>query len=196
MFYELARRPTLTKLKLQGCPVGRDEARLLSSKPKDSSSNRLAKLVPTSYHNTSIKMLDMSSNQLVSITCARLLRDILCSNKTMTALNLPWNTFANSTGAVERFADGLGRCIADGLGSNSMLPKIDLSRCDLVDCGVSILAHTLGSRNARLQKLTVVNNSITSTGVGVLLEAMVRSSHCITISTSSATLLGTREQIS
>jgi Ran GTPase-activating protein (RanGAP) involved in mRNA processing and transport len=114
----------------------------------------------------------------------------------MTALNLSWNTFANSTGAVERIADGLGKYIADGLRSNSILPTIDLSRCDLVDGGVCILAHTLGSRNARLQKLTVVNNSITSTGVGVLLEAMVQSSHYITISTSSATLLDTMEQIS
>jgi hypothetical protein len=47
----------------------------------------------------------------------------------------------------------------------------------LRDGGVSILAQKLGS--TKLQKLTLDNNSITSTGVSVLLEAMEQSSHHI-----------------
>jgi Ran GTPase-activating protein (RanGAP) involved in mRNA processing and transport len=82
------------------------------------------------------------------------------------------NAFGQTPGAVE--------CIADGLGSNSTLLKIDLSHCQLEDNSVSILAQTLRSRNTTLQKFTLDNNSITSTGVGVLLEAMEHSSCHIT----------------
>jgi Ran GTPase-activating protein (RanGAP) involved in mRNA processing and transport len=178
----LARRPTLTKLALRQVVLGRDQATLLrvalSKMPSLQSlvltcntlgSAGLAELAPALYHNTSIKVLDISLNLLHS---ARLLRDILRRNKTMTALNLSWNNFGGTTGAVE--------CIADGLGSNSTLLKIDLSGCALEDGGVSTLAQTLGSRNTTLQKLNLGNNTITSTGIGVLLEAMEQSSHHIT----------------
>jgi hypothetical protein len=50
---------------------------------------------------------------------AEIFRDILRRNKTMTVLDLSWNQFGDTTGAVER--------IADGLGSNSTLLKIDLT---------------------------------------------------------------------
>jgi Ran GTPase-activating protein (RanGAP) involved in mRNA processing and transport len=103
---------------------------------------------------------------------ARLLRDIIRRNKTITTLDLSWNTFGRTTGAVES--------IADGLGSNSTLLKIDLTRCGLGDGGVSNLARNLGSRNTTLQKLTLGVNSITSTGVGVLVEKMEQNSHHIT----------------
>jgi hypothetical protein len=68
-------------------------------------------------------------------------------------------------------------CIADGLGFNSALLNIDLTRCVLGDVGVSILAQTLGSRNTTLRKLTSKVIVITSTGVGVLLETREHSSH-------------------
>jgi Ran GTPase-activating protein (RanGAP) involved in mRNA processing and transport len=103
---------------------------------------------------------------------ATLLRDILRSNKTMIALDLSGNRFGETTGAVE--------CIADGLGSNSTLLKIDLANCALGDDDVSILAQTLGSRNTTLQKLSLGSNAITFKGVGVLLETMEQSSHHIT----------------
>jgi Ran GTPase-activating protein (RanGAP) involved in mRNA processing and transport len=77
--------------------------------------------------------------------------------------------FGQTTGAVE--------CIANGLGSNSTLLKIDLSSCALGDDGVSMLAQALGSRNATLQKLFLGTNSITSTGVSALLDAMEQSGH-------------------
>jgi hypothetical protein len=111
----------------------------------------------------------MSDNYLNNMDSAELLRDIIVHNKTMTALDLSWNTFGQTTGA--------GVCIADGLGSNSTLLKIKLSGCSLFDAAVSILAQTLGSRNTTLQKLALGENSITSTGVGVLLETMEQSSH-------------------
>jgi hypothetical protein len=50
----------------------------------------------------------------------------------------------------------------------------------LGDDGVSTLAHTLGSRNTTLQKLNLDMNSITSSGLGVLLETMEQNSHHIT----------------
>jgi Ran GTPase-activating protein (RanGAP) involved in mRNA processing and transport len=100
------------------------------------------------------------------------LREIICRNKTITILDLSGNKFALTTGAVE--------CIAEGLGSNSTLLKIDLSSCALRDGGVSTLAQTLGSRNTMLQKLSLDNNCVTSTGLGVLLEMMEQSSNHIT----------------
>jgi Ran GTPase-activating protein (RanGAP) involved in mRNA processing and transport len=152
----LARRPTLTKLSL-----------VLAS--NDLGSAGLAELAPALYRNTSIKVLDISANCLSDMESATLLRDILRRNKTITTLDLSRNDFGQTTGAVE--------CIADGLGSNSTLTEIDLSGCRLRLVAVSILAQTLGSRNTTLQKLTLANNSITSTSVGVLLETMEHNSH-------------------
>jgi Leucine-rich repeat (LRR) protein len=181
----LARGPTLTKLGLRCCPLDRDGARLLRMTlckipslqsldlaDNDLGSTALAELAPALYHNTSIKVLDMSDNNLNDMESAELLRDILRRNKTMTTLGLSGNKFGKTPGAVE--------CIADGLGRNSTLLKIDLTWCGLGDGGVSILAKTLGSRNTTLQKLTLDDNSMTSTGVGVLLETMEQSSNCIT----------------
>jgi Ran GTPase-activating protein (RanGAP) involved in mRNA processing and transport len=185
VLHALARRPTLTKLGLRRCLLGHDDARLLrvalcnipslqSLVLNDSilGSTELAELAPALYHNTSIKVLDMSDNNLKGMESATLLREILRTNKTMTALDLSGNEFGETTGAVE--------CIADGLGSNATLLKINLSYCRLRDVGVSTLAQSLGSRNTTLQKLTLRWNSITSTGVGVLLETMEQNSHHIT----------------
>jgi Leucine-rich repeat (LRR) protein len=178
----LARRPTLTKLGLRRCVRGHDEARLLrmalcnipSLQSLDLASNylgsaELAELAPALYHNSSIKVLDISENNLIEMDSTILLRDILRSNKTMAALDLSGNTFGLTAGAVE--------CIADGLGSSSTLLKIGLSNCRLGDDGVSILAQTLGSRNTTLQKVTLCENTITSTSVGVLLRTMEQNSH-------------------
>jgi Leucine-rich repeat (LRR) protein len=178
----LAQRPTLTKLGLHFCRLGPDEARLIriafystrSLQSLDLASNdlgsaELAELAPALYRNTSIKVLDISGNNLIDIESAELLRVILHSNKTITTLDLSGNTFGRTPGAVD--------CIAGGLGSNSTLLKIDLSSCALDDEDVSILAQTLGSRNTTLQKLILGTNSITSTGVGVLLETIEQSHH-------------------
>jgi Ran GTPase-activating protein (RanGAP) involved in mRNA processing and transport len=125
----------------------------------------LAELAPALYHNTSIKVLDISSaNNLIDMESAESLRDIIRSNKTITTLDLSENRFGFTTGAVE--------CIAEGLGDNSTLLKIDLSRCALRDGDISTLARSLGSRNTTLQKLTLEYNHIPSRGVGVLLETM------------------------
>jgi Ran GTPase-activating protein (RanGAP) involved in mRNA processing and transport len=181
----LARRPTLTKLILRGVGLYPDDARqlgmVLCSTPSLQTlvltdgtlrSSVLAELAPTLCGNTSIEVLDMSRSNLTDMESAERLRDILRSNKTMTNLSLSGNRFAQTTGTVE--------CITDGLGSNSTLLKIDLSRCALGDGGISTLAQTLGSRNTTLQKLALDDNYITSTGVGVLLETMEGNSHHIT----------------
>jgi Ran GTPase-activating protein (RanGAP) involved in mRNA processing and transport len=109
-------------------------------------------------------VLDISGNHLKDMESAETLRDILRSNKTITTIDLSENWFGHTTGAVD--------CIAEGLGSNSTLLNIDLSWCALYYDGISILAQNLGRRKTTLQKLTLKENSITSTGVGVLLETM------------------------
>jgi Ran GTPase-activating protein (RanGAP) involved in mRNA processing and transport len=181
----LAQRPTLTKLGLRYCPLGCDEARLLQmalfSTPSlqtlaltfsNLGSAELAELAPALYHNTSIKVLDISGNDFNDIDSARLLRDLVRCNKTITTLDLSGNHFGRVLGAVE--------CIGDGLGSNSTLLKIDLSQCRLRDDDVSTLAQKLVSQNKTLQKLALGWNSITSTGVGMLLETMEQNNNSIT----------------
>jgi Ran GTPase-activating protein (RanGAP) involved in mRNA processing and transport len=181
----LERRPTLTKLGLRWCALGREEARLLGTVMRNSpslqsldlacsdlGSTGLEELALALYRNTSIKELDLSGNNLDDMESAGLLREILRRNKTITTLALSDNRFGYTDGAIER--------IAVGLGSNSTLLKIDLSRCCLRDVGVSTLAPSLGSRNTTLQKLTLADNAITFTGVGVLLETIEQSSHHIT----------------
>jgi Ran GTPase-activating protein (RanGAP) involved in mRNA processing and transport len=173
----LARRPTLTKLELHGFRLDRDEAVLLrmalckypSLQSLELSghlgSTGLAELAPALYRNTmSMKVLVISDNNLKDMESAELLRDILRSNKTITKLDLSYNAFGEFLGAVD--------CIAEGLGSNSTLLKINLSSCCLGDVGVSTLARNLGSRNTALHKLSLKKNGITSTGIGVLLETM------------------------
>jgi hypothetical protein len=132
----------------------------------------LAELAPALYHNTSIKVLDMSGNRFNDMECFGLLCEIIRRNKTITTLDLSWHHFGRIVGAVG--------CIADGLGSNSTLLKINLSSCRLGDGGLSILAQNLGSRNTTLQKLSLIRNFITSTGVGMLLEAMEQNKNSIT----------------
>jgi Ran GTPase-activating protein (RanGAP) involved in mRNA processing and transport len=181
----VVRHPKLTKLILHGIRLGRDEARelrmalcstlrlqTLALTDGTLRSAELVELAPALYHNTSIKVLDISRNDLSEIDSAEILRDILRLNKTMTALDLSRNAFGQTTGAVE--------CIAEGLGSNSTLLKIDLPSCALGDGGLSTLAQTLGSRNTTLQQLTLADNVITSTGIRGLLEMMEQSSHRIT----------------
>jgi Ran GTPase-activating protein (RanGAP) involved in mRNA processing and transport len=181
----LGHRRAFTKLGLRHYSLGRDEARLLgialgnirSLQSLDLSNNTLgsagfAYLAPALSRNTSIKVLDMSRNNLNDFVSAALLRDILRHNKTITTLDLSRNTFGRTTADV--------RGIAGGLVSNLTLLKIDLSSCALADNGVSILAQSLGSRNTKLQKLTLGWNYITSKGVGVLLEAMEQSHPHIT----------------
>jgi Ran GTPase-activating protein (RanGAP) involved in mRNA processing and transport len=180
VFEALARHPKLTKLGLR--PLGHDEARLLQVALCDMpslqrldlarsnlGSAKFAELAPALYHNTSIKELNISLNNLNDMGSAEILRDIIRRNKTITTLNLSSNHFGR-----------IVECIADGLGSNSTVLKIDLSNCGLGDVDVSILAQKLGSRNTTLEKLNLANNSITFVGVGVLLETMAHRSKRIT----------------
>jgi Ran GTPase-activating protein (RanGAP) involved in mRNA processing and transport len=189
MLQALAERPTLTMLGLRYYSLDHDEAsllklalcNLLSFQCLVLESNLLgttglAKLAPALYRNTSIKVLALPSNVLNNMQSAEILRDILRSNKTMTALDVSGSTFGLTTGAV--------KCIAVGLGRISTLLKLNLSKCGLRDRGLSslvrTLAQTLGSRDTTLPKLTLANNSITHTGVGVLLETTEQISHDIT----------------
>jgi hypothetical protein len=182
----LARRPALTKLTLHRFSLGWFEARLLRMslcnmsslhtlvlEDNDLGSARLASLAPALYHNTSIQVLDLSWNKLDDMKSAKLLRDILLRNRTIATLNVSGNKFGQTAGATD--------CIVEGLSGNSTLLKIHLSSCDLRDGGVFTLAQMLGYQHTTLQKLTLDNNTITSTGVCVLLETMAHHrSNCIT----------------
>jgi hypothetical protein len=107
----------------------------------------LAELAPALYRNTSITVLDISGNDFDDMECAGLLRDIIRRNKTITTLDLSWNEFRRIVDAVE--------CIADGLGSNLTLLKIDLSHFRLRDDDNPTLAQRLLSQNTTLKKLTL-----------------------------------------
>jgi Ran GTPase-activating protein (RanGAP) involved in mRNA processing and transport len=182
----LARRPTLTKLTLHRFDLGWFDARLLRMtlckmsslhtlvlKRNELGSARLASLAPALYHNTSIQVLDLSWNKLDDVKSARLLSDILFRNKTITSLDLSGNKFGYTAGAVD--------CIAEGLSGNSTLLEIHFSCCELWDAGAFTLAEKLGSqKSTTLQKLTLDNNTITSTGLRVLLETMAHRSKRIT----------------
>jgi Ran GTPase-activating protein (RanGAP) involved in mRNA processing and transport len=117
---------------------------------------------------------------------------ILRHNKTMIALDLSGNIFGQTTGAVE--------CIADGLGSNSMLLKIDLSQVYLGTCrhlhsgaskswidatethsrqnksitvmGVGVLLETMGQSHPRITELELEQNSIGNEGAGLLARSL------------------------
>jgi hypothetical protein len=117
----LGLRPTLAKLILRHSGLGRDQARDLGMAlcnipslhslvltQRTLGSARLAELSPALYHNTSIKVQDVSWNFLNDMESAGLLRDILRRNKTITTLNLAVSAFGKTTGAVECIADGLG----------------------------------------------------------------------------------------
>ena len=129
----------------------------------------MAELAPALYRNTSIKVLDLSGNYSNDMESAEIFRDILRSNKTLTALDLSGNEFGRTAGAVD--------CIAAGLRSNSTPTEIDLSSCAMG--GISIQTHSVCSRNTTLQKLTLGTNSITYMTVDVLVETMAQSSHHI-----------------
>jgi hypothetical protein len=89
------------ELGLRRCPFGRNEARLLHTALCNTpslqtlairhgtlGSAELAELAPALYHNTSIKVLDMSGNNFDDTESARLLRDIIRCNKIVTTFVL------------------------------------------------------------------------------------------------------------
>jgi Ran GTPase-activating protein (RanGAP) involved in mRNA processing and transport len=178
----LGRHPALTELTLRRVRLRRDEVRLLHialcNIPSlqclaltDSTVGpaELAEIAPALYHNTTVKVLNISRNNLNDMDSADIVFGILRTNKTMTTLDLSGNGFGQTTGVVE--------FIADGLVSNSTLLKINLSCCGLGDNDFSTLEQTLGCRNTILQKLILEDNFITSTGIGVLFEMMEQNSH-------------------
>jgi hypothetical protein len=90
----LGRHTALTKLGLRHCTLGRNNARLLRMalcniptlqslvlSKETLRSAALAELAPALYHNTSIKVLDISGNLLDDMVSAEILRDILRHNK-------------------------------------------------------------------------------------------------------------------
>jgi hypothetical protein len=144
MLRALARRPALTKLRLIDLRLGPDAARLLrmvlcknpSLESLDLARNGLgsaglAELAPSLYRNTSIKVLDISHNNLFDMESAGILRDIIRSNKTITALALSKNTFGRTTGAVE-YCRGAGQ----QLNATEDRPfRLCLARCPHLNSG-------------------------------------------------------------
>jgi Ran GTPase-activating protein (RanGAP) involved in mRNA processing and transport len=184
LLQSLGRHRTLIKLGLHNCLLDHGQARLLqmalcnmpslhsvalSNFTLSGRSAELAQLALALYDNASIQVLAISKNAFLGLQSANIIRDILRRNKTITTLDLSNNRFGLTPDSVE--------CIANGLGSNSTLLKIDLSGCSLYNDNIPYLAQTLGSQNTTLQKLILARNSITSRGVGVLLEAFEHSNN-------------------
>jgi Ran GTPase-activating protein (RanGAP) involved in mRNA processing and transport len=114
----LAHRPSLTKLILRQCALGRDEVRQLRTVLRNTpslqsldlernflGSRGLAEVAPALHHNTSIKELNLSENSLSDVDSAGIPGKILLHNKTLTTLNLFANGFGRTTGAVEYIAN-------------------------------------------------------------------------------------------
>jgi Ran GTPase-activating protein (RanGAP) involved in mRNA processing and transport len=178
VLHELGRKSTLTRLSITNCTLSRANMGQLAIVLSNNQSLEslvlqsgflqtadLAEIAPSLCQHTSIKLLDLSQNHLDDFESASLLRDIMCSNKTITKLDVSKNEFGRISGAVI--------CIADGIGSNTALLEINLALCVLDAPGVSILARSLGSRNRTLRKLSLGRNRIGSAGVHALLDTMM-----------------------
>ncbi len=79
----------------------------------------LAMIAPALYRNTSIKTLDLSFNGLHDIDSARILRELIRHNKTITSLYLAGNSFGCNAAATGG--------ISEGLRSNTAIQKLDLT---------------------------------------------------------------------
>jgi Ran GTPase-activating protein (RanGAP) involved in mRNA processing and transport len=122
----------------------------------------LAEIAAGLYRNTTLKLLNLSDNNLGDLTSAKTLKDLLRRNKSLATLSIEDIPFGRTIGTVD--------CIAQGLrGSRSSIQTILLSNCMLGDQGISALAKGLGSCNKTLKILGLFSNQITSTGLGVLL---------------------------
>jgi Ran GTPase-activating protein (RanGAP) involved in mRNA processing and transport len=69
----------------------------------------LAEIAPVLYRNTSIKSLDLTNNGLYDIESAKLLRELIRCNKTITSLCIDHNAFGRNAAAVRSIADGVRR---------------------------------------------------------------------------------------
>jgi Ran GTPase-activating protein (RanGAP) involved in mRNA processing and transport len=175
LFRGIARNSTVRQLTVKDYVLGLDQAeqlkRLLQQKTLISfldvsgaslGSAGLAEIAAGLYRNTTLTRLEISNNALVNEDSAKILKDLLRRNKSLTVLWLQKNPFGRSPSAV--------RCIAQGLRENKSLRSIDLSHCRLGDQGVSVLANGLGSSNKTLKDLFVSDNQITANGLAVLLD--------------------------
>jgi Ran GTPase-activating protein (RanGAP) involved in mRNA processing and transport len=125
-------------------------------------STGLAEVASALYWNTSIQVLNISTNGLDDLASANTLRELLRRNKTITRLVMDYNTFGRNIAAV--------RCIADGFRTNTTLQALELSYCELDDQGLSILAESLGQQKRGLLELDVSANHITCSGLRALVD--------------------------
>jgi Ran GTPase-activating protein (RanGAP) involved in mRNA processing and transport len=122
----------------------------------------LAEIAPALYRNTSIQSFSVAKNGLDDLVAANALRELLRRNKTITRLDIAYNSFGRNVAAV--------RCIADGFRANSTLQELDLSSCVLGNQGLSVLADSLGQQKRGLLTLNLSANQITCSGLRALVE--------------------------
>jgi hypothetical protein len=128
----------------------------------------------------------MSYNNLNGTASAALLRISFAHLKTMT-IRFVWECFWGHYRCCST------RIVADGLGSNSTLVKIDLSSCALRRC--RLFYSSADRLSDTTLQLIFHFTRITSTGVGALLEVMEQGSH-ITNLEPPVQLYGTRGTVS
>jgi Ran GTPase-activating protein (RanGAP) involved in mRNA processing and transport len=153
----LRQNTTLQSLDLSSCALG---------------SAGLAGIALGLYHNTSIRILNLSRNGLKDFVSACVLGELLRCGKTITSLCLSSNTFGSNAAATQS--------IFEGLRSNTALQQFYLEACGLGDQGISILASALANRNASTLELDLGYNDITSVGVGALVDDNVEAVKTLT----------------
>jgi hypothetical protein len=152
---ELGCNTTVTKLAIVNSVLSHETVQLLKSMLRRNAalqslvlgsnalgSAGLAEIAPVLYRKTSIKHLDLSSNDLDDSESADVLRELLRRNKAITYLSIAQNTFGSNAAAA--------RSILEGVCSNTALQQLDLSVCELDDQGISVLATALAVRNTSM----------------------------------------------
>lgn len=124
-----------------------------------------SKIVGSLLNNTSVTSLDLSNNKLgeASPVFVKSFSALLVANKTVTSLELGWNSIRGAT--AERFAEALH----DDM--NASLTSLSLAWNRLADAGACAIGKVLGL-NKSLKKLDLTHNEIGERGAMVIADAM------------------------
>jgi hypothetical protein len=186
----MQRNTTVAKLTISQSSIGRDQAKQLRAMfPRNQTlkslnlvgnvinAAALRELATGLYRNTSLEHLDVADNQLHCFAAARVLRDLMRRNKSLTRMDIDRNAIgagnhANGTNGAANGGHGHVGSIADGLRTNVTLVDVDLSGSMLGDAGVEVLVRGL-RLNSTLTTLALCDNGIAATGIGVLVNSLL-----------------------
>lgn len=113
-------------------------------------------------HNTTLTVLDLSCNRLLSLGGINAIADVLKYNTTVTMLNL------SGTNLKRQACESLGRMLK----VNTTLKTLDISHNNFDTKGIRALLDSGLQYNRGLRKLSISNNGISLTGAIVLAKFM------------------------